>query len=187
MFKSTKCKKISVHRRKSPSMIKSVRKLTCVQRMRKSFTSSTGWTPPGLVSFQMMRFYLNLIKFWFVDFTTVHRLMVSGFFTLDGQPKSMSCPSTGLSEEDLAHIGQVASSVPVEDFTIHGGTPHTHSHASTFEVFWNGNNLLFRLTYRFKSYFKGSWWHDQKQNSGLGSGRVHGLRLSAQRGHTRAP
>ncbi|KAJ8400084.1 hypothetical protein AAFF_G00401230 [Aldrovandia affinis] len=35
--------------------------------------------------------------------------------------KSMSCPSTGLSEEELTHIGQVASSVPVEDFTIHGG------------------------------------------------------------------
>lgn len=33
----------------------------------------------------------------------------------------MSCPSTGLSEDDLNHIGQVASSVPVEDFTIHGG------------------------------------------------------------------
>uniref|UniRef100_A0A3Q2CMN0 2-oxoglutarate dehydrogenase complex component E1 n=1 Tax=Cyprinodon variegatus TaxID=28743 RepID=A0A3Q2CMN0_CYPVA len=44
-----------------------------------------------------------------------------GFFTLDGQPKSMSCPSTGISEEDLNQIGQVASSVPVEDFTIHGG------------------------------------------------------------------
>ncbi|XP_041914662.1 2-oxoglutarate dehydrogenase, mitochondrial isoform X1 [Alosa sapidissima] len=43
------------------------------------------------------------------------------FFTLDGQPKSMSCPSTGLSEEELNHIGKVASSVPVEDFTIHGG------------------------------------------------------------------
>ncbi|XP_069773778.1 2-oxoglutarate dehydrogenase complex component E1 isoform X8 [Narcine bancroftii] len=44
-----------------------------------------------------------------------------GFFTLDGQPKSMTCPSTGLSEEMLNHIGKVASSVPVEDFTIHGG------------------------------------------------------------------
>ncbi|KAK7933771.1 hypothetical protein WMY93_004667 [Mugilogobius chulae] len=28
-----------------------------------------------------------------------------GFFTLDGQPKSMSCPSTGLTEENLNHIG----------------------------------------------------------------------------------
>lgn len=45
----------------------------------------------------------------------------AGFFTLDGQPRSMTCPSTGLNEEDLTHIGQVASSVPVEDFTIHGG------------------------------------------------------------------
>ncbi|XP_054895037.1 oxoglutarate (alpha-ketoglutarate) dehydrogenase a (lipoamide) isoform X3 [Poeciliopsis prolifica] len=44
-----------------------------------------------------------------------------GFFTLDGQPKSMSCPSTGISEENLNQIGLVASSVPVEDFTIHGG------------------------------------------------------------------
>uniref|UniRef100_A0A8C9WQL1 2-oxoglutarate dehydrogenase complex component E1 n=1 Tax=Scleropages formosus TaxID=113540 RepID=A0A8C9WQL1_SCLFO len=44
-----------------------------------------------------------------------------GFFTLDGQPKSMSCPSTGLNEEELENIGRVASSVPEEDFTIHGG------------------------------------------------------------------
>nr|XP_023682163.1 2-oxoglutarate dehydrogenase, mitochondrial-like isoform X1 [Paramormyrops kingsleyae]XP_023682164.1 2-oxoglutarate dehydrogenase, mitochondrial-like isoform X1 [Paramormyrops kingsleyae]XP_023682165.1 2-oxoglutarate dehydrogenase, mitochondrial-like isoform X1 [Paramormyrops kingsleyae] len=44
-----------------------------------------------------------------------------GFFTLDGQPKSMSCPSTGLKEDELVHIGQVASSVPVENFTIHAG------------------------------------------------------------------
>uniref|UniRef100_A0A8C7VSP0 2-oxoglutarate dehydrogenase complex component E1 n=1 Tax=Oncorhynchus mykiss TaxID=8022 RepID=A0A8C7VSP0_ONCMY len=44
-----------------------------------------------------------------------------GFFNLDGQPKSLTCPSTGLTEEELTHIGQVASSVPVEDFTIHGG------------------------------------------------------------------
>ncbi|XP_060027585.1 2-oxoglutarate dehydrogenase complex component E1 isoform X4 [Erinaceus europaeus] len=44
-----------------------------------------------------------------------------GFFTLDGQPRSMSCPSTGLTEDVLTHIGNVASSVPVENFTIHGG------------------------------------------------------------------
>ncbi|KAM7368543.1 hypothetical protein PAMP_012877 [Pampus punctatissimus] len=44
-----------------------------------------------------------------------------GFFTLEGRPKSMSCPSTGISEEELSHIGNIASSVPVEDFTIHGG------------------------------------------------------------------
>ncbi|KAF6086501.1 oxoglutarate dehydrogenase [Phyllostomus discolor] len=44
-----------------------------------------------------------------------------GFFTLDGQPRSMTCPSTGLEEDILTHIGNVASSVPVENFTIHGG------------------------------------------------------------------
>ncbi|KAM8853110.1 2-oxoglutarate dehydrogenase complex component E1 [Synchiropus picturatus] len=43
------------------------------------------------------------------------------FFTRDGQPKSMSCPSTGISEEQLARIGSVAASVPVPDFTVHGG------------------------------------------------------------------
>ncbi|XP_076876782.1 2-oxoglutarate dehydrogenase complex component E1 isoform X5 [Brachyhypopomus gauderio] len=44
-----------------------------------------------------------------------------GFFTLDGQPKSLTCPSTGVEEVELAHIGEVASSVPVKDFTVHGG------------------------------------------------------------------
>ncbi|XP_024155066.1 2-oxoglutarate dehydrogenase, mitochondrial [Oryzias melastigma] len=43
------------------------------------------------------------------------------FFTLDGQPRTMSCPSTGISEDELRHIGNIAASVPVEDFTIHGG------------------------------------------------------------------
>lgn len=33
----------------------------------------------------------------------------------------MSCPSTGISEEMLRHIGGVAASVPVPDFTIHAG------------------------------------------------------------------
>uniref|UniRef100_U3JW96 2-oxoglutarate dehydrogenase-like, mitochondrial n=1 Tax=Ficedula albicollis TaxID=59894 RepID=U3JW96_FICAL len=44
-----------------------------------------------------------------------------GFFNADGEPKSMSCPPTGISEEMLTHIGNVASSVPVEDFKIHSG------------------------------------------------------------------
>lgn len=58
-----------------------------------------------------------------VQLQTVNPLnsLFPGFFTLDGQPKSMSCPSTGLTEDNLNHIGQAASSVPVEDFTIHGG------------------------------------------------------------------
>ncbi|PWA14839.1 hypothetical protein CCH79_00020205 [Gambusia affinis] len=55
----------------------------------------------------------------------------SGFFTLDGQPKSMSCPSTGLSEENLNQIGLVASSVPVEDFTIHGGPKRSGTAAAS--------------------------------------------------------
>uniref|UniRef100_A0A665VEL6 2-oxoglutarate dehydrogenase complex component E1 n=1 Tax=Echeneis naucrates TaxID=173247 RepID=A0A665VEL6_ECHNA len=44
-----------------------------------------------------------------------------GFFTLEGQPKNMSCPSTGISEDELVHIGNIAASVPEKDFTIHGG------------------------------------------------------------------
>ncbi|XP_072483493.1 2-oxoglutarate dehydrogenase-like, mitochondrial isoform X1 [Notamacropus eugenii] len=44
-----------------------------------------------------------------------------GFFTVDGEPKSKTCPSTGIPEDMLLHIGNVASSVPLEDFKIHGG------------------------------------------------------------------
>uniref|UniRef100_A0A8C5KCU4 oxoglutarate dehydrogenase (succinyl-transferring) n=1 Tax=Jaculus jaculus TaxID=51337 RepID=A0A8C5KCU4_JACJA len=44
-----------------------------------------------------------------------------GFFTVDGEPKSMTCPATGISEDMLTHIGNVASSVPLEDFKIHTG------------------------------------------------------------------
>ncbi|XP_018413926.1 PREDICTED: 2-oxoglutarate dehydrogenase-like, mitochondrial isoform X2 [Nanorana parkeri] len=44
-----------------------------------------------------------------------------GFFTLEGEPKSMTCPPTGITEDMLSHIGNVASSVPVENFKIHGG------------------------------------------------------------------
>uniref|UniRef100_A0A669CWB6 2-oxoglutarate dehydrogenase complex component E1 n=1 Tax=Oreochromis niloticus TaxID=8128 RepID=A0A669CWB6_ORENI len=43
------------------------------------------------------------------------------FFTAQGEPKSMSCLPTGLDEEVLQHIGQIASSVPLEDFKIHPG------------------------------------------------------------------
>ncbi|XP_077585510.1 2-oxoglutarate dehydrogenase-like, mitochondrial isoform X1 [Stigmatopora nigra] len=43
------------------------------------------------------------------------------FFTTEGEPKTMSCPPTGLDMEVLQHIGQTASSVPLEDFTIHPG------------------------------------------------------------------
>ncbi|XP_076980756.1 2-oxoglutarate dehydrogenase-like, mitochondrial isoform X4 [Tamandua tetradactyla] len=44
-----------------------------------------------------------------------------GFFNVDGEPKSMTCPTTGIPEEMLTHIGNVASSVPLEDFKIHVG------------------------------------------------------------------
>lgn len=33
----------------------------------------------------------------------------------------MTCPATGIPEDILTHIGEVASSVPVEDFKIHTG------------------------------------------------------------------
>uniref|UniRef100_A0A2K5HP68 2-oxoglutarate dehydrogenase-like, mitochondrial n=1 Tax=Colobus angolensis palliatus TaxID=336983 RepID=A0A2K5HP68_COLAP len=44
-----------------------------------------------------------------------------GFFNVDGEPKSMTCPATGIPEDVLTHIGSVASSVPLEDFKIHTG------------------------------------------------------------------
>lgn len=40
---------------------------------------------------------------------------------MDGEPKSMTCPTTGIPEDVLTHIGNVASSVPLEDFKIHTG------------------------------------------------------------------
>ncbi|KAM9477299.1 2-oxoglutarate dehydrogenase-like, mitochondrial isoform 2-T2 [Clarias gariepinus] len=43
------------------------------------------------------------------------------FFTDQGEPKCMSYPPTGLAEDVLMHIGQAASSVPQQDFTIHSG------------------------------------------------------------------
>ncbi|XP_016127840.1 2-oxoglutarate dehydrogenase-like, mitochondrial [Sinocyclocheilus grahami] len=43
------------------------------------------------------------------------------FFKPDGEPKSMSCPPTGLNKEVLRHIGEVASSIPLKDFAIHSG------------------------------------------------------------------
>uniref|UniRef100_A0A674IFL3 2-oxoglutarate dehydrogenase-like, mitochondrial n=1 Tax=Terrapene triunguis TaxID=2587831 RepID=A0A674IFL3_9SAUR len=44
-----------------------------------------------------------------------------GFFNLNGEPKSMTCPPTGIPEDMLNHIGNGASSVPLEGFKIHGG------------------------------------------------------------------
>lgn len=125
-------------RRRSPSTTRSARRPSPAPRTRRSCTSSTGWTRPGLVSEappmdpapralsqappplpesaqaspDPLRSPCAAVS---VDAS------VLGFFTLDGQPRSMTCPSTGLEEEVLTHIGTVASSVPVENFTIHGG------------------------------------------------------------------
>lgn len=52
----------------------------------------------------------------------------------------MSCQSTGLTEEDLNHIGQVASSVPVEDFTIHGGLTHA-KHTQNVDYKWMNRHV----------------------------------------------
>lgn len=43
------------------------------------------------------------------------------FFTVVEEPKSMSYVPAGLDEEMLQHIGKAASSVPLEDFSIHHG------------------------------------------------------------------
>ncbi|XP_017319494.1 2-oxoglutarate dehydrogenase-like, mitochondrial isoform X1 [Ictalurus punctatus] len=43
------------------------------------------------------------------------------FFTDEGEPKCMSYSPTGLPEDVLKHIGQAASSVPQQDFSIHSG------------------------------------------------------------------
>ncbi|XP_043844023.1 2-oxoglutarate dehydrogenase-like, mitochondrial [Dromiciops gliroides] len=44
-----------------------------------------------------------------------------GFFNMDGEPKSMTYPATGIPEDILLHIGNVASSVPLKDFRVHPG------------------------------------------------------------------
>nr|XP_014341840.1 PREDICTED: 2-oxoglutarate dehydrogenase-like, mitochondrial isoform X2 [Latimeria chalumnae] len=44
-----------------------------------------------------------------------------GFFTADGEPKTMTCSPTGVSEKILTHIGNVASSVPMQGFKVHRG------------------------------------------------------------------
>lgn len=46
----------------------------------------------------------------------------------------MTCPSTGLTEDILTHIGNVASSVPVENFTIHGGEEASASRAKRWRT-----------------------------------------------------
>lgn len=98
------------------------------------------------------------------------------FFTLDGQPKTMSCNSTGIPEELLCHIGSIASSVPLKDFTIHGGTVHRPP-ASFKKV--RRSRLISLLSFRFDSYLEEPCKHGEPACVRLGSWGIHGLRLSA--------
>lgn len=116
-------------------------------------------------------------------------LLSAGFFTLEGQPKSMSCPSTGISEEELNHIGNVAASVPVEDFTIHGGTLG-YCTVVINTLFMCCRSLYVSalgLWFRFESYPKGPSKYGEPARVWLGSWGVYGLWLSAQRGDPCTP
>lgn len=79
-------------------------------------------------------------------------LLSADFFTAQGEPKSMSCLPTGLDEEVLQHIGQIASSVPLEGFNIHPGESgcfmpenkavrqrisHSSGGSSNIDILWN--------------------------------------------------
>lgn len=97
-----------------------MRKLSLALKTRRSFTLSTGWIPPGLVSLRKDSFSSLFAVLASLRSDAV-LLCAAGFFTLEGQPKTMSCPPTGISEEELGHIGNIAASVPLDDFTIHGG------------------------------------------------------------------
>lgn len=131
-------------------MTRSARRRTLAPKTRRSCTSSTGWTPPGPVSHQeeaCLQASSRTSRLCFCLRPTL--CSSSGFFTLEGQPKSMSCPSTGLTEENLEHIGQVASSVPVEDFTIHGGLNHHSAQQRESWELWSTPLLLQKfLVYR---------------------------------------
>lgn len=79
------------------------------------------------------------------------------FFTLEGQPRTMSCNSTGITEEQLVHIGSVASSVPLKDFTIHGGS--IRSATAPFKNCRSPDSYLFSC--RFDSYLEGPSEHGE--------------------------
>lgn len=104
-------------------MIKSARMPTAAPKMKRSFTSNTGWTRRGPVCF-VAPLERNIYSCVFLLFFFKPVCAPADFFTLDGQPKTMSCNSTGIPEEQLCHIGSIAASVPLKDFTIHGGTFH---------------------------------------------------------------
>ncbi|KAG7282373.1 hypothetical protein CRUP_029694, partial [Coryphaenoides rupestris] len=88
--------------------------LVCYRRMGHNEMDEPMFTQP-LMYKQIKKQKGVLLKY-------AEKLIAEGVVTRqEYEPKSMTCPSTGLTEEDLNHIGQVASSVPVDDFTIHGG------------------------------------------------------------------
>lgn len=57
----------------------------------------------------------------------------------------MSCNSTGIDEEQLCHIGSIAASVPIKDFTIHGGAVHRPPAS-----FQNGSAVQFHIAVMFQ-------------------------------------
>lgn len=114
--------------------------------------------------------------------------MYLGFFTLEGQPRSMTCPSTGISEQALSHIGNIAASVPVQDFAIHGGA--LTSHVTKMKIHWMYFQAVLDLDFlhwcsccRLESYPKGTCKYGEPATVWLGSRRVYGLWLSAQGGN----
>lgn len=119
-------------RKKFPNMTRYVRRHTPAPRMERFYTFDTGLTPPGQVIcilfisvIKLKQIHLNDCLFCeYFLFLLELKLSLSlsvDFFTAEGEPKSMSGVSTGLHEEVLQHISQIASSVPLEGFHIHPG------------------------------------------------------------------
>lgn len=122
-------------------MTRYVRRHTPALKMKRSYTFGTGLTPLGQVyPLREKKNHISLYSKWTQrhenHFIFIFRslylwvisvlagvivLLSAGFFTAEGEPKSTSCLPTGLDEEVLQHIGQIASSVPLEDFKIHPG------------------------------------------------------------------
>lgn len=196
---SGNCACLCAIRKRLPVMTRSVKKLTLVPKTRRFSTSNTGWILPGLVCaclpvhhrfsiITMELLHYNL--YWWPRYVyTICSLIdwmgmtgCADFFTLDGQPKRMSCPSTGLPEEQLVHIGKVASSVPVDDFTIHGGvlTIHQPHMNKLYKIYI----IVLPLFTRSESHPEEQRGNGAEPDSGLGPGRVHGLWLTAERGHS---
>ncbi|CAL8278261.1 unnamed protein product [Merluccius merluccius] len=108
-----------------PLMYKKIKKQRGVLQKYAEALIAEGVVTSQEYEVQLLFFHLSSGRF-FAYFISSSPILIFAifrhcFFTFDGQPKSMSCPSTGISEEDMGHIGNIASSVPEKDFTIHGG------------------------------------------------------------------